>query len=149
MTLVPELRGVLRYFRGMAKQRSLIGAILALKCPQCREGNLFQFPNAYRLSTTSKMNKSCPVCGEDFEREPGFYFGAAYVSYALTVALWVAVLVALYMFDALGWIEFSFFTHVTLFLTTGITTLIVLLPPVYRVSRAIWIQLLTKRKPVE
>ena len=149
MTQVPESRDVLRYFRGMAKQRSLLGALLALKCPQCREGNLFQFPNAYRLSTTSKMNKSCPVCAEDFEREPGFYFGAAYVSYALTVALWVAVLVALYTFDALGWIEFSFFTHVTLFLTTGITTLIVLLPPVYRVSRAIWIHLLTKRKPIE
>ena len=135
------------YFRGMAKQRNLLGGILGLKCPQCREGNLFQFPNAYRLSTTSKMNKACPVCGEDFEREPGFYFGAAYVSYALTVALWVAVLVALYTFDALGWIEFAFFTHVTLFLTTGITTLILLLPPVYRLSRSIWIYLLTKRKP--
>jgi uncharacterized protein (DUF983 family) len=149
VTQVPVSAGEKRYFRGMAKQRSLLGALLALKCPQCREGNLFQFPNAYRLQTTSKMNKSCPVCGEDFEREPGFYFGAAYVSYALTVALWVAVLVALYTFDALGWIEFSFFTHVTLFLVTGITTLIVLLPPVYRLSRAIWIHLLTKRKTIE
>jgi hypothetical protein len=65
------------------------------------------------------------------------------------VALWVAVLVALYTFDALGWIEFAFFTHVTLFLVTGITTLIVMLPLVYRLSRAIWIHLLTKRKPIE
>ena len=42
---------------------------------------------------------------EDFEREPGFYFGAAYVSYALTVALWVAVLVAMMAFDAWGWMD--------------------------------------------
>ena len=45
------------YFRGMANQRTLLSGILGLKCPQCREGNLFRFPNAYRLSTTSKMNK--------------------------------------------------------------------------------------------
>ena len=131
----------------MPKNRNLLSSILSSKCPQCREGDLFQVKQAYRLSTLSRMNKSCPTCGEDFEREPGFYFGAAYVSYALTVALWVAVLVALYTFDALGWIEFSFFTHVTLFLTTGITTLILLLPLVYRLSRSIWIHMLTKRRP--
>ncbi len=132
----------------MANSSSTIHSVLFLKCPQCREGDLFEKPNAYRIKTTTKMNASCPVCGEDFKREPGFYFGAAYVSYGLTVAIWVAVLVALYALDALGWIEFSFFTHVTLFLSTGIATLIVLLPAIYRVSRSIWIHLLTKRKKV-
>lgn len=93
------------------------------------------------------MNKFCPVCQEDFEREPGFYFGAAYVSYALTVALWVAVLVALSTFSEWGWIEFGFYTHVSTFLTTGIIALLVLLPAIYRLSRILWLHMMTKKWP--
>ena len=51
-------------------------------------------------------------------KEPGFYFGASYVSYALTVALWVAVVVALLTFDAIGLIEYGFLTHPVTFLGT-------------------------------
>lgn len=97
--------------------------------------------NPYKLSTMSEIYPKCECCGEDFKREPGFYFGAAYVSYALTVALWVAVLVALYTFDALGWIEYSFFKNPLMFLISGIVTLILLLPVVYRLSRSIWINI--------
>mgnify|MGYP006089904357 FL=1 len=92
------------------------------------------------------MHASCPQCNEDFQREPGFYFGAAYVSYGLTVALWVAVLVALTTFNAIGWIEFGFYTHVVTFLTVGITCLLLLLPLVYRISRSIWIRMFVKAK---
>lgn len=133
------------YFRNMGKNNTAIGAMLGGKCPQCREGDLFTHANAYDPRKTALMNKACPVCGEDFAREPGFYFGAAYVSYALTVALWVAVLVALYTFDALGWIVFGFYTHVGTFLITGITTLLLLLPGIYRLSRTLWLHMLTKR----
>lgn len=87
------------------------------------------------------MHARCSHCNESFTREPGFYFGAAYVSYALTVALWVAVLVALITFDSLGWIEFSFFTHPLTFIISGVATLIILLPLIYRLSRSIWIGL--------
>ena len=41
-----------------------------------------------------KMNPRCPVCDESFDPEPGFYFGAMYVSYAINVAMMVAVWVA-------------------------------------------------------
>ncbi len=92
------------------------------------------------------MPDACPVCGEDFLREPGFYFGAAYVSYALTIALWVAVLVALMCFDWWGLIKFSFFEDVTLFLSTGITLLLVLLPLIARLSRSIWLHMMTVRQ---
>ncbi len=74
--------------------------MLRNRCPQCGQSYLFKEPNAHKLRTTAHMHKACTACGEDFEREPGFYFGAAYVSYALTVALWVAVLVAMMAFDA-------------------------------------------------
>ena len=80
------------------------------------------------------------MCKADFTREPGFYFGAAYVSYALTVALWIAVLVALLTIGDLGWIEFTgFFEQPEVFLVNGIVTLLALLPLVQRLSRSIWI----------
>ncbi len=72
-------------------------------------------------------------------KEPGFYFGASYVSYALTVALWVAVVVALLTFDAIGLIEYGFLTHPVTFLGTGITLLLLLVPIIFRVSRSIWL----------
>lgn len=117
-------------------------AILKMRCPQCHEGHLFVQPNPYKLGSIAEMNKSCPICGESFTREPGFYFGAAYVSYALTIALWVAVLVAMHVFDYFGLIKFEgMFEQPTMFLVTGVVTLIVLLPLLYRLSRSIWINM--------
>lgn len=44
------------------------------------------------------MNDACPVCGRDFEIEPGFYYGAMYFSYAITIILGILVLAASYYF---------------------------------------------------
>lgn len=115
--------------------------MLWMKCPKCQNGDLYATQNPYNLSQLTNMHKSCTACGESFTREPGFYFGAAYVSYALTVALWVAVLVALMTFNALGWITFSFFENPITFILTGIITLLASLPYLYRVSRSIWIHM--------
>jgi hypothetical protein len=41
------------------------------------------------------MHEKCPHCGADFQNEPGFYYGAMFVSYAITVAIFVACWVAL------------------------------------------------------
>lgn len=114
-------------------------SILWFKCPRCHDGDLYACKNPYVLSELTEMKKSCDVCGESFTREPGFYFGAAYVSYALTVALWVAVLVALMTFDAIGLIDFSFFENPLTFIVSGVVSLAVLLPVIYRLSRSIWI----------
>lgn len=42
------------------------------------------------------MNQVCSHCEATFEPEPGFYFGALYVSYAFTCAIFAAVSVVLY-----------------------------------------------------
>tara|TARA_Y100000385_G_scaffold279396_1_gene329008 strand:- start:518 stop:892 length:375 start_codon:yes stop_codon:yes gene_type:complete len=120
--------------------------MLHSQCPTCLEGSIFHSRNAYDLKRIVSMPEACPVCQEDFSREPGFYFGAAYVSYALTVALWVAVLVALSCFDWWGLLQFSFFEDVGLFLSTGIAMLILLLPVIARLSRSIWLHMMTRRK---
>lgn len=91
------------------------------------------------------MEPKCPVCGENFKREPGFYFGAAYVSYGLTVALWVAVVVALIVFDAIGLINYAFFENPVTTIVAGIASIILLLPVLFRLSRSIWIHMFVNR----
>lgn len=90
------------------------------------------------------MNSKCAHCGEDFGREPGYYFGAAYVSYGLTIALWVAVFVAFTTFDAIGLMSFSFFDDAVLYLVIGVALLLILMPVIYRLSRSMWIHMFVK-----
>jgi hypothetical protein len=35
------------------------------------------------------MNKNCPHCGVNFEKEPRFFDGAMYISYAMSVGLFL------------------------------------------------------------
>lgn len=104
-------------------------SILKLKCPRCHEGDLFLTKNPYVYSDLEKMPDKCPVCNQKYWPEPGFYYGAMYVSYALTIAISVAVFVAmivLWHFDVL-W-----------YLGINAVTILLLFPPVFRLSRAIW-----------
>jgi hypothetical protein len=43
------------------------------------------------------MNDRCPACGLLFNREPGYFLGAMYISYALALALFLAFGVILYL----------------------------------------------------
>ena len=74
--------------------KSLAAAIAQAKCPNCREGKMFPVsPFSFRKLTV--IHSRCSVCGADLVPEPGFYDGAMYISYAFSVALMVASLVAI------------------------------------------------------
>lgn len=107
-------------------------SMLRWKCPRCHEGNLFNNPNPYDPSTIADMPDSCPHCGQKFLLEPGFYFGAMYVSYALTVALSVAVFVAMVVL----W-EFNTLWYLGL----NALAIIVFFPWIFRTSRAVWLNM--------
>jgi uncharacterized protein (DUF983 family) len=68
-------------------------AIVHAKCPRCRRGDLFATP-MYGFKS-QKMNETCPHCGLVFEREPGYFYVAMFVSYALFVAEMVTLAVAI------------------------------------------------------
>jgi hypothetical protein len=76
-------------------------SLARLRCPHCHKGKLFVDPNPYKLHRIHLMPKHCACCHQAFEPEQGFYYGAMYVSYALTVALfvtfWVGFMVMLEM----------------------------------------------------
>lgn len=61
------------------------------KCPRCRTGQMF---GGGMFSLKQKMNKNCPHCGFKFEIEPGFFYVAMFVSYAMNVAEFIAVCLA-------------------------------------------------------
>lgn len=61
------------------------------KCPRCRRGKIFQ--HSAMSTSFSKMNANCPHCDYKYEIEPGFFWGAMYVNYALSIAVAVAALV--------------------------------------------------------
>ena len=120
------------------KKGTKLYAVLKQKCPRCQNGDLFKYKNSYRFKDITTMYEKCPECGLKYEREPGFFYGAMYVSYGLTVGLWVTLAVAIFTFYNMSpW----------LFLGIGVTALFLLLPIIYRVSRAIWLNIFVKYEP--
>ena len=58
---------------------------------------MFKDSNPYKKITLKHifdMHDRCPVCGQKYDLEPGFWYGTAYVSYALTVAISATTFVA-------------------------------------------------------
>lgn len=108
---------------------NLTSALLHAKCPKCREGSMFKHP-LLDLRKFHIMNSTCPSCGVGLEPEPGFYQGAMYVGYALTVAVTAIVFIAVYLFNIR-----SMWTPVFL-----VALLMVLLVPInYRYSRVFYL----------
>jgi uncharacterized protein (DUF983 family) len=72
----------------MAKTPQL-EAMFHAKCPRCRRGDMFK-TSMYGLKS-QKMYDNCPNCNLRYEVEPGYFYAAMYVGYALNVALAVTV----------------------------------------------------------
>ena len=117
------------------KKGAKLYSILRLKCPRCQEGNLFEVKNPYRLKYLDKMPHYCPECGEDFQRETGFYYGAMMISHGSTTL--IAVINHLIVFHFYGW-------EIAPNLFSLLTILILFFPLVFRSSRAIWLNFFIK-----
>ncbi len=89
------------------------------------------------------MNRTCTVCGQPTEIEVGFYYGTSYVSYALTVAISVASLIAWWVFIGLSVNDNRFFY----WMGFNAVFLICLQPWLMRLSRSLWISWFVKYDP--
>ena len=55
------------------------------KCPKCEKGVIFNsIGNVFKFQMP-KMNECCSNCGYLYEREPGYFLGAMYISYGLAI----------------------------------------------------------------
>lgn len=107
-------------------------SIIANKCPSCHEGQFFETNNPYQLKKFDKMNKTCTHCGESFEREPGFYYGAMYGSYTFYVTLTAVIFWVGIVLNQLSSI---------LVISILIPLYILLMPVFFRLGRLLWINI--------
>jgi uncharacterized protein (DUF983 family) len=70
-------------------------AVLKGRCPRCREGEMFKY-GPLAIHKVYNMHEHCPVCGLRYELEPGFFYGAMYISYAFSVAIMLVSTFVLY-----------------------------------------------------
>lgn len=106
-------------------------AAFSLRCPQCRRGALFRH-GTYRIKFMD-MYTRCPACGLTFEIEPGFFWGAMYISYAVTIAISTISAILIYLVSQSA--------NVWLYVGIIVGALIVLAPYNFRLSRALMLYL--------
>lgn len=114
--------------------------MLTNRCPRCREGKLFSNPNPYNFKSTMDMPEHCPVCGQRYELQTGFYFGTGFVSYGLSVAILAIVFVAWKVLLGLSYYDNSIFWC----LGVGTALLVITQPLLQRLARSIWIAFFVK-----
>lgn len=110
------------------KTSSKLYSSLFLKCPRCHKGNLLA-KHPYKLSAMNKVNDACAVCGQKFKLEPSFFYGSMYVSYAIGVAVAVAV----FVLGMLVGIE----SMLTYFFSMSVV-LLVLMPYIGALAKSVW-----------
>lgn len=112
-----------------AAKPSTLASILKQRCPRCRIGRILQ-SSIFR--GFPKMCERCPVCDLKFEREPGYFLGAMYFSFALGVLIMAPIAVLLWYLTG-WWITKVILLAVILFLPFA--------PSVTLFARVLWIYL--------
>lgn len=101
------------------------GAIVNMRCPECKKGIVYR--------NGMDMNRLCPSCGIEFEREPGYFSGA----------IWIASLLAtpVMFFLMFGFFYFFRDLHPTVPGLLAALAFIPLVPITIKLSRSIWMYL--------
>jgi hypothetical protein len=97
---------------------------------------MFPAGTLYHPKKFMAMNKNCECCGQSFEPEPGYYFGAMFISYAFNTAFFIGVWWALLI--VVDEISMPMMLGVLLFVVIG------LLPLNFRWSRVLWINIFVR-----
>ena len=87
------------------------------------------------------MNETCPACVVLFEREQGYWLGALYVAYAISVPILSALTIIIWLATSADFGR-SFLIAMVAFVPTS--------PLVFRYSRVVWMyidQIIDPRPP--
>jgi uncharacterized protein (DUF983 family) len=76
----------------------LVSAVWRQLCPRCREGAIFK---GSLFRTGLALQPNCPVCGLKFQREAGYFIGAMYFSYLISIPPVLALVLVLWRLT--GW----------------------------------------------
>jgi len=100
-------------------------AVLRGLCPGCRAAPVFRGRFA--------MHPSCPGCGVSFVRESGYFIGALYFGYALSLPAIIALMLLVHLARP-AW---SF----DLLLLVSVALLAPVAPALFRLARVAWLHL--------
>lgn len=115
-------------------------SMLKKRCPNCHRGNLFTNKSIFPLGKMLDMPEHCPVCGQKYEIELGFWYGTGYVSYALSVGLIATLAVVFALTVGFSWNNNS----VYYFIGIMVGAMVVLQPLIMRYSRVLYIYFFVK-----
>lgn len=107
------------------------------KCPNCEKGDAYEKKSGFSL-TLPNLNEHCSECNHKFLKEPGFFQGAMYVSYGLSMGEVIATfIISQFFFDKVF--------DVRMFAV--IVSVVILLSLFnYKMSRMIWMYLFTPKQ---
>ncbi len=120
------------------KASSKFDAFRQFKCPKCRRGKMFTH-SVFNLGKFQQMHRHCPVCEVNFEPETGFYWGAMYISYAVSVAMSFTIGVAIRVVFGEG-------LDINVYIVSIIAGMILFAPVSFRLSRAILLHFISPIK---
>src|SRR5919201_6526529 len=108
---------------------SILMGILHQLCPRCGVGRIFR---GSLLRGFPRMNERCPVCDLKFAREEGYFLGAMYISYGISV-------VVICLFAAVVWMLTRWSLQKAVL--WGVLLFIPFVPSIALFSRVLWIYL--------
>jgi uncharacterized protein (DUF983 family) len=97
-------------------------AVLLGLCPRCRRGRIYR--------SLLRMNETCPVCRLQFRREQGYFLGALYVYYGLSLPIFLSLVFWVSTWKA--WSEY-------LIVFPALALYAPFIPFTYRCARILWI----------
>ena len=118
---------------GILKKGSKAYSTWNMKCPRCNEGDLFKKGGMFY-----EMPDQCLNCGQNFMPEPGFYYGAMFISYIFTGFFSLGF--AMFFRWVLGWSMGATFGLL-------IFVLAVFFIWIFRMARSIWINMVIHYEP--
>ena len=114
-----------------------ISNIFAMRCPKCHGDTLFK-TKLWEFKKMLSMKEECGNCGQHFELEPGFYWGAMYIAYGISSAVILGTFIILRF--VIGYTMMQSYIAVCILI-------LFLIPYVFRLARSLWIHIHVKYDP--
>ncbi|MFN4256383.1 MAG: DUF983 domain-containing protein [Saprospiraceae bacterium] len=121
----------------MCKKGSKSYSIFNLKCPRCHEGETFE-TGSWSFKKPFDMHQRCPKCNLNYFPEPGYYYGAMFISYG-----WTGWFCLLFMAVFYWWLDFSQTRAWTLLIAFMAINFVY----IFRISRLMWININVRYDP--
>lgn len=117
-------------------KKSALRSVLEGRCPQCRQSRMFVY-GAYHFKFLN-MYKTCSHCSLQYEREPGFFYGAMYISYGFSVGILLVTSALVYLIGSNP--------SINVYITSVIIMSVVLFPVNFRFARVLFLHIFSGMK---